>query len=60
MGVGHHYGGRNGCGYQNVSITLIEQVQEKTMDFLASREVFWQHQLRVYLENGHGAHCYRK
>jgi hypothetical protein len=59
-GLGHHYGGRNGCGYQNLSITLIEQVQEKTMDYLASREVFWQHQLRVYLENGHGAHCYRK
>ena len=45
-GLGHHYGGRNGCGYQNLSITLIEQVQEKTMDYLASREVFWQHHLR--------------
>ena len=39
---------------------LIEQVEEKTLDFLAEREVFWQNQLRVYVQNGHKAHCYRK
>ena len=59
-GLGHHYGGCGGCGYENVSITLIEQVRKKTLPFLAEREVFWQHQLRVYVENGHKAHCYKK
>ena len=30
------------------------------MDYLAERELFWQHQLRVYVENGANGHCYRK
>ena len=58
-GLGHHYGGENGCGYSNFSVILIEQVKFKTMDFLAEREVFWQNQLRVYPENGAKGHCYR-
>ena len=59
-GLGHHYGGVGGCGYENMSVILIEQVEHKTFDFLAEREVFWQNQLRVYVQNGHKAHCYRK
>ena len=59
-GLGHHYGGGGGCGYDNFSVTIIEQVRIKTMDFLAERETFWQHQLRVYVENGGNGHCYRK
>ena len=59
-GLGHHYGGRGGCGYENLSLTLIEQVEEKTMDGLASRELYWQHQLRVYIENGFKNHCRKK
>ena len=59
-GLGQHYGGGGGCGYENVSITLIEQVREKTFEFLAKRELYWQHQLRVYVENGHNAHCKKK
>jgi hypothetical protein len=59
-GLGHHYGGSGGCGYQNLSITIIEEIEVKTLDFLAKRELFWQHQLRVYVENGSNAHCYRK
>ena len=59
-GLGHHYGGIGGCGYNNISIIIIEEVKEKTMGYLAEREVFWQHQLRVYVENGSNAHCYRK
>ena len=59
-GLGHHYGGNGGCGYSNLSIILIEEVKEKTMEYLAEREVFWQHQLRVYVENGSNAHCYKK
>ena len=30
-GLGHHYGGSGGCGYSSMSITLIEEVEEKTM-----------------------------
>ena len=59
-GLGHHYGGQTGCGYQNFSVILIERIQHKNMDFLAEREVFWQNQLRVYPENGANGHCYRK
>ena len=59
-GLGHHYGGQTGCGYQNFSVILIERIQHKNMDFLAEREVFWQNQLRVYPENGAKGHCYRK
>ena len=59
-GLGHHYGGSGGCGYENMSIIIIEEVKTKTFEFLANREVFWQHQLRVYVENGSNGHCYRK
>ena len=59
-GLGQHYGGGGGCGYENFSITLIEQVREKNFEFLAKRELYWQHQLRVYIENGHNAHCKKK
>ena len=59
-GLGHHYGGIGGCGYTNFSVVLIEEVEEKTMKYLAERELFWQHQLRVYVENGSNAHCYKK
>ena len=59
-GLGHHNGGSDGCGYQNLSITIIEEVEVKTLEFLAKRELSWQHQLRVYVENGNNAHCYRK
>ena len=59
-GLGHHYGGSGHCTYQDLSITLIEQVEEKSFEYLAERELYWQHQLRVYVQNGSNAHCYRK
>ena len=61
-GLGHHYGGGGGgdCTYEDISITIIEQVEKKTLEFLADRECYWQHQLRVYVQNGGKAHCYRK
>ena len=46
-GLGHHYGGSGPCSYQDISITLIEQIQEKTFEILAERELYWQHQLLV-------------
>ena len=59
-GLGHHYGGQGGCGYENLTLTIIEQVEEKNMQFLAQRELYWQHQLRVYIENGYRNHCRKK
>ena len=59
-GLGHHYGGAEGCGYQNVSIMIIEQVTIGDQAMLADREAYWQHQLRCYVENGGNGHCYRK
>ena len=59
-GLGQHYGGRAGCGYANVSIAIIEQVKHKNLKFLAEREVYWQHQLRAFVENGGRAQCIRK
>jgi hypothetical protein len=58
-GLGHHYGGK-GCGYENVSIQLIEQVQVGDSEALARQEVYWQNHLRGYVQNGGHAHCYRK
>ena len=58
-GLGHHYGG-DGCGYPSVSIQLIEQVPVGDGEALATQEVYWQNQLRCYVQNGGQAHCYRK
>ena len=59
-GLGHHCGGERGCGYDSISITIIEQVEVKTPEILAERELYWQHQLRAYLENGGNAQCRKK
>ena len=59
-GLGHHYGSKGKCDYKDLSIILIEQVAQKNLKFLADRELWWQHQLRVFVENGGNCHCYRK
>ena len=59
-GLGHHYGGDNGCGYDSISIQIIDQVKQGDHAALAEKELFWQNQLRCYVEHGGGAHCYRK
>ena len=33
--LGHHYGGSSPCGYQDLSIQLIEQIEVKTLDFFS-------------------------
>ena len=58
-GLGKHYGGR-GCQYENVSIQIIDQVEEGNNRDLERQEVFWQNQLRCYIQNGGNAHCRRK
>ena len=59
-GLGHHYGNGGPCSYQHLQVQIIEEVEHKNFDFLAERELYWQHQLRTYIENGGRAHCYRK
>lgn len=57
-GFGQHYHQYNGCGYHNLTVTLIEQV-EKDIEKLHERELFWQHRLRAFHEHGGNAHCVR-
>ena len=59
-GLGQHYGGQQGCGYASLKATIIERVEEGNPDLLARREIFWQNQLRCFMENGGHAHCKRK
>ena len=59
-GLGNHYGGEGGCTYQNVSMQVIDQVECGNHQALADCELYWQNQLRCYVENGGNAHCYRK
>ena len=51
-GLGHHYGGSRGCGYANLSMQIIEQVEIGNHEKLGRREVFWQNQLRCLVQNG--------
>ena len=58
-GLGKHYGG-TGCGYENLKIQIIDQVENGDVEALAEAEVYWQNQLRCYIQNGGNAHCRRK
>ena len=59
-GLGQHYGGNRACSYEDISIVLIEQVENGDRNLLADREQYWQHQLRAFVENGGNAQCIRK
>ena len=59
-GLGHHYGRDGGCGYANFSVQIIDQVDEGDDESLADTELYWAHQLRCYIENGGGAHSFKK
>jgi hypothetical protein len=59
-GLGQHYGGVRGCGYENLKIMIIEQVEIGNHEVLGKREIYWQNQLRCFMENGGQAHCKRK
>ena len=41
-----------GSGYANVEIMIIEQVEIGNVEKISEREVYWQQQLRCYVENG--------
>ena len=59
-GFGQHFGGNQGCGYENVKIMIIEEVKNRNPDVLSRREIYWQNQLRCFIENGGQAQCKRK
>ena len=59
-GLGQHYGPPGRCSKNNITITLIEQVEVGDRRSLAKREQFWQHQLRAFVENGGNAQCIKK
>ena len=59
-GLGNHYGGEQGCGYNNFSLQIIDKVEEGNVEALALCEQYWQDQLRVFAENGGNGHCRRK
>ena len=58
-GLGQHYGG-NGCGYESIQLQIIDQVEIGDTKGLEDQEIYWQNQLRCYIQNGGNAHCRRK
>ena len=60
VGLRHHYAGDRGCGYDNFIIQIIDQVENGDVEALAEAAVYWQNQLRCYIQNGGNAHCRRK
>ena len=59
-GLGQHFGGARACSYQDLSIQLIERVEQGNKSLLAQREQYWQNQLRVFTDNGNNGMCIRK
>ena len=59
-GLGQHYGGQHGCGYSNLNIQIVDQVEIGDNESLAECELYWAHQLRAYVENGGNAHSNKK
>jgi hypothetical protein len=59
-GLGQHYGGQHGCGYENLKIQIIDQVEVGDDEALAECELYWAHQLRAYVDNGGNAHSIKK
>ena len=47
-------------GYKNISIQIIDQVEHGNKEALVQAELYWQDQLRVFIENGGNAQCRRK
>jgi hypothetical protein len=55
-GLGQHYGGPHGCGYDNFSVQIIDQVEHGNEEALSECELYWAHQLRAYVENSGHVH----
>jgi hypothetical protein len=48
--------GQHGCGYSNMTIQIVDQVENVNDEALGECELYWAHQLRAYVENGGQAH----
>ena len=59
-GLDQHYGGQHSCGYANLKIQIIDQVEAGDNEALAEWELYWAHQLRAYVDNGGNAHSIKK
>ena len=59
-GLGKHFGGSRACSYKDISFTLIEQVEIGNKALLSRREIYWQHQLRAFEDNGGNGMCIKK
>ena len=44
-----HYGGARGCGYENLRMQIIEQVEPGKSDLLSKREIYRQNKLRCLI-----------
>ena len=58
-GLGQHFGGSRACSYQDLSIQLIESVEQGNKTLLCVRELYFQNQLRA-LKNFSEFHCFKK
>jgi hypothetical protein len=62
-GIGEHY---KECGYNQFQAQIIDKVhfadmsEKRAEELLNKKEIYWQHQLRTFRENGGNAHCLRK
>ena len=59
-GPGSTLWGPNSCGYDNMTIQIIDQVEQGNEEALAKCELYWAHQLRAYVENGGKAYSIKK
>ena len=50
----------DGCGYKNLKIQIIDQVEVGNCKALEEAEVYWQNPLRTLIQNGGNAHCRKK
>ena len=44
----------------NLRVMIIKKVEDGYLGQLAKREIYWQNQLRCFIENGGKAQCKRK
>ena len=49
-GLGQHYGGQQGCGYDSLRVMIIEKVEDGNPGQLTKREIYWQNQLSFFLK----------
>lgn len=59
-GLGQHYGGNHGCGYDQLRMMILEQVEKGNHEQPAKREIYWENQLQCFVQNEGNVHYKRK